>query len=229
MPMSGVPTEFLGKPGYEIRKWHEVKTGYTQFKVGDALFAKITPCFENGKACVIDQFSTCWGAGSTEYFVLRPIMLGVHPKILLALVKTRDFLIDGATNMTGSVGHKRVPKEFVENHLLPLPPIAEQHQIAAKLDELLAQVDSIKTRLDAIPKILKRFRQSVLAAAVSGKLTEDWRLNQPQQGNTSEKNERAIQRTDIINGLPESWSCQPLSSVSNRLLILSSPPAALIR
>jgi type I restriction enzyme, S subunit len=58
---------------------------------------------------------------------------------------------------------------------IPLPPLAEQQQIAAKLDELLAQVDNLKTRLDNIPKILKRFRQSVLAAAVSGKLTEDWR------------------------------------------------------
>ena len=57
----------------------------------------------------------------------------------------------------------------------PLAPFAEQKQIANKLDELLAQVDSIKTRLDAIPAILKRFRQSVLAAAVSGRLTDDWR------------------------------------------------------
>ena len=59
---------------------------------------------------------------------------------------------------------------------IPLPPLAEQQQIAAKLDELLAQVDNLKTRLDNIPKILKRFRQSVLAAAVSGKMTEDWRI-----------------------------------------------------
>lgn len=58
-----------------------------------------------------------------------------------------------------------------------LPPLAEQKQIAIKLDELLAQVDTIKNRLDAIPNILKRFRQSVLAAAVSGKLTKEWRLN----------------------------------------------------
>ena len=60
---------------------------------------------------------------------------------------------------------------------IPIPPFAEQKQIATKLDELQAQVDTIKTRLDAIPAILKRFRQSVLAAAVSGKLTEDWRPN----------------------------------------------------
>ena len=56
-----------------------------------------------------------------------------------------------------------------------LPPLAEQKEIATQLDNLLAQVDTLKNRLDAIPSLLKRFRQSVLAAAVSGKLTEDWR------------------------------------------------------
>ncbi|POP54260.1 restriction endonuclease subunit S [Zhongshania marina] len=64
-----------------------------------------------------------------------------------------------------------------ESYSLSLPPLAEQKVIADKLDELLAQVDTLKARLDAIPAILKRFRQSVLAAAVSGKLTEDWRSN----------------------------------------------------
>ena len=58
---------------------------------------------------------------------------------------------------------------------VPIPPLAEQKVIADKLDELLAQVESTKSRLDVIPAILKSFRQSVLAAAVSGKLTEEWR------------------------------------------------------
>ncbi|MBE7376389.1 restriction endonuclease subunit S [Pseudomonas lopnurensis] len=59
---------------------------------------------------------------------------------------------------------------------IPLPPLAEQTRIAAKLDELLAQVDTLKARIDGIPALLKRFRQSVLAAAVSGRLTEEWRV-----------------------------------------------------
>jgi len=58
---------------------------------------------------------------------------------------------------------------------LSIPSFSEQQQIAAKLDELLTQADTLKTRLDAIPKILKRFRQSVLVAAMNGKLTEEWR------------------------------------------------------
>lgn len=60
---------------------------------------------------------------------------------------------------------------------ISLPPLAEQKIIADKLDDLLARVESIKTRLENIPEILKKFRQSVLSAAVSGKLTEGWRKN----------------------------------------------------
>lgn len=174
MPMSGVPTDYFGKCIFETRKWKEVKKGFTQFQDGDAIFAKITPCFENGKATVIENFPNQSGAGSTEYFVLRPVNTLIDPRWLYARVKTKDFLINGALNMSGSVGHKRVPKDFVENYPLPVPPNNEQKVIAQRLDTLLAQVDNTKTRLEQIPKILKRFRQAVLAAAVCGKLTEEW-------------------------------------------------------
>ncbi|MGB1201676.1 MAG: restriction endonuclease subunit S, partial [Cognaticolwellia aestuarii] len=63
---------------------------------------------------------------------------------------------------------------------IPLPPLAEQKVIADKLDTLLAQVETTKARLEGIPQILKTFRQSVLAAAVSGKLTEEWRVDNPE-------------------------------------------------
>ncbi|KHL69317.1 type I restriction enzyme S protein [Pseudomonas flexibilis] len=76
-----------------------------------------------------------------------------------------------------------------------LPPLAEQTRIAQKLDELLAQVDTLKARIDAIPALLKRFRQSVLAAAVSGRLTENWRKGEP-------ANWTALTIADLIDGKP---------------------------
>jgi len=175
-PMAMIPTDYRGTIDFEERPWAKVKKEYTHFQDGDVLFAKVTPCFENGKAAFVKGLPNGKGAGSTEYFVLRPYENLIEPKCLLALVKTRDFLRNGALNMTGSVGLKRVPKDFVQKYPVPIPPLAEQKQIATKLDELLAQVDSIKTRLDTIPAILKRFRQSVLAA-VSGRLTEKSREN----------------------------------------------------
>jgi type I restriction enzyme S subunit len=175
MPMAGVPTNHFGTCNFETRPWEKVKKGFTQFKNGDVIFAKITPCFENSKAAIIRDFPSGWGAGSTEYYVLRPYGDLVRPEILFALIKSKEFLVSGAVNMSGSVGHKRVPKDFVSGYELPLPPFAEQKVIADKLDTLLAQVENTKARLERIPKILKRFRQSVLAAAVSGRLTEEWR------------------------------------------------------
>ena len=80
---------------------------------------------------------------------------------------------------TPSVTVKHLSSKTVLSIPLPLPPLAEQTRIAAKLDELLAQVDTLKARIDAIPALLKRFRQSVLAAAVSGRLTEEWRASNP--------------------------------------------------
>ncbi|MCW4627879.1 MULTISPECIES: restriction endonuclease subunit S [Marinomonas] len=70
---------------------------------------------------------------------------------------------------------KGIRLEVLKDLDFPLAPLAEQKRIVEKLDQVLAQVDTIKARLDGIPAILKRFRQSVLAAAVSGKLTEEWR------------------------------------------------------
>lgn len=175
VPMSHAPTNFRDKLRFDERPWGEIKKAYTNFKDGDVIFAKVTPCFENGKAAFVDGLPNGVGAGSSEFFVLRPCCDGVSAKYLLSLVKSYDFLRGGAENMTGAVGLRRVPKQFVESYSVPVPPAAEQTRITAKLDELLAQVDTLKTRIDGIPALLKRFRQSILAEAVSGRLTEEWR------------------------------------------------------
>ena len=95
-----------------------------------------------------------------------------------AINQTLDELISGAH---GGVGLRHVTKGKFEATEVAFPPLAEQKVIADKLDTLLAQVENTKARLDAIPTILKRFRQSVLAAAVSGRLTEEWRKHNSSQ------------------------------------------------
>lgn len=175
VPMSHAPTNFRDKLRFEDRNWGDIQKAYTNFKDGDVIFAKVTPCFENGKAAFVEGLPNGIGAGSSEFFVLRPYNEKVSAKYLLALVKSREFMREGASNMTGAVGLRRVPRQFVENYPVLVPSAAEQIRIAQKLDELLAQVDTLKARIDAIPALLKRFRQSVLAAAVSGRLTTEWR------------------------------------------------------
>jgi type I restriction enzyme, S subunit len=78
-------------------------------------------------------------------------------------------------NTKGTTGITSIKSTDLETFEIPLPPLPEQHRIVAKLDAVMQKVESNKQRLDKIPKLLKRFRQSVLAAAVSGRLTEDWR------------------------------------------------------
>lgn len=102
---------------------------------------------------------------------------------------------------------------------VPLPPLAEQTRIAAKLDELLAQVDTLKARIDGIPALLKRFRQSVLAAAVSGRLTEEWRAQHvgwvDEGSPTTEPNRNTESWTsqaqpNLQSELPAGWYAVPL-------------------
>jgi type I restriction enzyme S subunit len=172
-PMALVPVNFSDKLKFEMRTWGAVKKGFTHFKNDDVIFAKITPCFENSKAAIVSGLPNSHGAGSTEYYVLRPIIMPAA--IIFYWVKTTGFLKNAESKMTGSVGQKRVPKTFVQNYPLPLPPLNEQKRIVAKLDAVIPRIDSLKARLDKIPALIKRFRQSVLTAAVTGKLTETWR------------------------------------------------------
>ncbi len=84
-----------------------------------------------------------------------------------------------------------ISQTVIKAHEVRIPGLVEQARIAQELDELLAQVDTLKNRIDAIPALLKRFRQSVLAVACSGDLTEEWRLLEKKDGETSKKWERA--------------------------------------
>ncbi|MGL6007251.1 restriction endonuclease subunit S [Aeromonas sobria] len=171
VPMSHAPTSYHGELLFDEKPWGEIKKSYTNFQDGDVIFAKVTPCFENGKAAIVDDLPNGIGAGSSEFYVLRPHCNNISQKLLFALIKTHAFMQEGATNMTGAVGLRRVPKSFVETFPIALPPAAEQKEIADRLDTLLAQVEATQARLARIPDIIKRFRQSVLAAAVRGRLT----------------------------------------------------------
>ncbi len=174
VPMNLVPTKLMGKIQHEQKKWGDCKKGYTHFKDGDVLLAKITPCFENGKSVLVSGLPNGIGAGSTEYFVLRSELL--DSRYLHAFAKTKQFKDDCTVRMTGSVGHKRVPKDYLLEYPIPVAPLNEQIRIADKLDSVLAKVDAAQARLEKIPTLLKRFRQSVLAAATSGELTREWRI-----------------------------------------------------
>jgi len=176
VPLHRLGVRFQSHLTFEKRFWSMVKRGYTHFANGDVLLARITPSFENGKAGIARDLPNGFGAGSTEYFVCRPLPKSVIPEYLLAYFKTTHFLLSGKQVMGGASGHQRIPKEYLLNSEIPLAPFDEQKRIVDKLDSLLTRVDACRDRLNKIPLIIKNFRCAVLNAAISGELTDDWRL-----------------------------------------------------
>ncbi|MCE8002826.1 restriction endonuclease subunit S [Billgrantia ethanolica] len=145
----------------------QFKSTKNRFKKGDVLYGKLRPYLE--KVVIADRDGVC----TTEIVPLdaRPHL---DNRYLFYWLKSLDFL--SYVNEVGyGVNMPRLGTKEGKAALFVLAPQEEQKIIADKLDELLAQVNNLKARLDAIPAILKRFRESVLAAAVSGKLTEEWR------------------------------------------------------
>lgn len=111
------------------RPFHEVKKGYTYFENGDVIFAKITPCMQNGKHTVCRDLLHGFGFGSTEFHVLRP-----GPRVLAEWVhgflRQPELLQEAAEHFTGAVGQQRLPEDYLGELEIPLPPLAEQERIA---------------------------------------------------------------------------------------------------
>ena len=169
VPMHAVDAALGTIQGATDRPFIEVRKGYTAFADDDVILAKITPCFENGKAAVARGLTNGMGFGSSEFFVLRSRGV-VTPQYLFHFVRQQNFRDKGAAHMNGAVGQARVPADFLRAVELPVSPLPEQHRIVEKVEALLEQVNRAKARLDRVPLILKRFRQAVLAAACSGQL-----------------------------------------------------------
>ncbi len=138
VPMPLIAAEYGVANDHEIRPWGEIKKGYTHFAEGDVGLAKITPCFENGKSTVFRNLTGSIGSGTTELHIVRPLF--VDQDYILIFFKSPRFIKTGIPKMTGTAGQKRVPTEYFVHSPFPLPPLAEQHRIVAKVDELMAPV-----------------------------------------------------------------------------------------
>jgi type I restriction enzyme, S subunit len=142
VPMTFIPADYGIPHKHEVRPWCEIKTGYTHFAEGDVGLAKITPCFENGKSTVFRGLTGGLGAGTTELHVVRPLL--VDADYVLLFLKCPHFIDSGIPRMTGTAGQKRVPADYFAYSPFPLPPLAEQHRIVAKVDELMVLCDQLE-------------------------------------------------------------------------------------
>jgi len=169
VPMSGVPQIHKAPIVPETKRWGEIKKGYTHFANGDVVLAKITPCFENGKAAVVEDLpgDTGIGAGTTELQVFRPIHPGILPGYVYLFLRSPLFMVEGEKNMTGTAGQKRVPTDYFATRAFPLPPTEEQSRIVSKVDELMALCDKLEAQQQARRTLQNALRQSTLQALAS--------------------------------------------------------------
>lgn len=145
-PMAAMPTDYRVRGVFETRPWGEIKKGYTHFADGDIAVAKITPCFQNGKACVMQGLAGGIGAGTTELHVLRPVPNLVEPLYMLMVYTSPAFVHGGVATFTGTAGQQRVSNDYFRYSPIPLPPRAEQKRIVAKVDELMALCDRLEAQ-----------------------------------------------------------------------------------
>jgi len=139
----------------EKRILKEVKKGFTPFRRGDFIIAKITPCFENGKAALTCNLENEIGYGSTEFHVVRPDEDKLDRKYLYYLLWNKQFRFFGKKEMRGAAGQKRITTDYLKGYKIPLPPLEEQKRIAAILDKADAVRRKRQQAIDLTDQLLR--------------------------------------------------------------------------
>lgn len=181
VPMAAVEEESGRLDASQVRTLEAVRKGYTPFRENDVIFAKITPCMENGKIALATDLKNGLAFGSTEFFVFRPYE-GVLPRFILYFLLQPKLRERAKHQMTGASGQKRVPSHYLFTHEFWLPPTREQQRIVTKLDAALSRLERAEKATRRAQGRLRRYHAAVLHAAVTGELTREWRkIQQPDE------------------------------------------------
>jgi type I restriction enzyme S subunit len=170
VPMADVDEIWGRIVGKQVRKYSDIMRGFTPFRDGDVLFAKITPCMQNGKAAIARNLVNGLGFGSTEFHVLRAGPL-VTPEWLFALVRLAWFRRQAESSFTGTAGQQRVPADFLARYEIGCPPIDLQRKFAkavVHIQEWVHQKDRSRKGIEDLFAVL-------LHSAFTGDLTAKWR------------------------------------------------------
>ena len=158
LEVSFCPMQYISEKGDiktdDLKTYNEVKKGFTYFAENDVVFAKITPCMENGKGAIAKNLRNGIGFGSTEFHVLRPNQNMITPEWLYFLMSFQQFRKDAESNMTGSAGQRRVPADFLKKYKVSIPPLSLQYEYK----KFLQQLDKSKFRMKMCLKIMSFIR-----------------------------------------------------------------------
>ena len=154
VPMASLNTFNAEFTANEERKIEDVKSGFTYFRDNDILLAKITPCFENGKAGIARNLKNGIGFGSTEYIVIRANTDIVYPEWIFYHINTPEFINGGKSHMTGTAGQQRIDINYVKQYQIPVPPLEEQRTI-------LDSIDTEKNLIASSKELIKIFEKKI--------------------------------------------------------------------
>ncbi|MBT6049589.1 MAG: restriction endonuclease subunit S [Candidatus Scalindua sp.] len=174
----------------------EVSTGYTYFTNRDVLIAKITPCFENGKGCYVDNLTNNIGFGTTEFHVLRSHN-NMNPEFILYFSRSHLFRIIGEAFMQGAAGQKRISTDFTKDFRMPTPPKPEQREIATFLDKKTSEINDLIAKNKELIELEKEKRVALIDHAVTKGLDSYVKLK--------------YSGVEWVGEIPEGWKVVPLT------------------
>lgn len=155
VPMEGVSAEWCAIEDVEDVA-ADATQGYSTFHGGDVIWARITPCMENGKSAVVEAEPFECFCGSTEFLVFRPKDDGINPYYLQSLLHLNRFREVAAHHFTGTSGHQRVTADFFKSISIPIPPRSVQDRIASKASSIRAEARKLKADATAALDAAKR-------------------------------------------------------------------------
>ncbi len=161
LPMEAVKTD--GKTFEKLQRKAKEAQGFTKFADNDLLWAKITPCMQNKKSLVVSGLKNGFGFGSTEFFVLRSKdsrQINIH--FILQFLRLDLILQSASETFKGSAGQQRVPKEFLQNLKIPLPPLSVQEKILAHIQKIESSIATTQNKAKALELELERYIESTL-------------------------------------------------------------------
>ena len=165
--VSFVPMPAVSEEGHmdcsTIKPYSEVKKGFTYFAEDDVLFAKITPCMENGKGAIAKGLSNGIGAGSTEFHVLRPVAGKSNPYWVYTVTMFDEFRTGARKVMTGTGGQLRVPINYLSDYPITLPPIELQNQFEAIVQQGDKSKFELKQAIERVTNLMKSLMQQDFA------------------------------------------------------------------
>ena len=170
IPMDKISAGYNRDFSFEVQKWEAASKNHTKFSDGDVAFAKITPCFENRKSFVAEGLPNTIGGGTTELIILRqPFIFSYYTYLLII---QQRFIDAGVSTYKGTAGQQRVKNDALKQYLIPLPPLAEQKRIVARVEEIFRLLDIIDAAQEQYAADAESLKAKLITLGIQGRLTE---------------------------------------------------------